>query len=63
MRAVMTEARVRYIQARLPRWLGSFTRWSVVVVSTGPRWVPRYVRKLPLRLACWLTSVWVRALL
>lgn len=32
-------------------WMGPFTRWSSSFALSGPRLIPHYLRRLPLKLA------------
>lgn len=47
-----TSAHIRGRLARLPLRLGPATTWAVRFARHGPRWMPRPVRWLPLRLVC-----------
>ena len=53
---------VRELLGALPRWWPGLVGWGVRWANHGPVWVPQVLRRLPLRLACWLGSVYARRL-
>ncbi|GAB3471432.1 hypothetical protein [Polaromonas eurypsychrophila] len=58
----VSPAEVRELLAALPRWFPAAARWSVKLANHGPGWMPQVLRGVPLRLACWLGSVYARRL-
>ncbi len=50
------------VLASMPPWWFVNFRWAVSFVLHGPRWVPAYIRRVPLRLACAYTMAKVARL-
>jgi hypothetical protein len=55
-----TSAAFRARLARLPPWLGPATAWAARFTRHGPGWMPRAVRRVPLRLACLIYLTYAR---
>lgn len=51
---------VRELQAKFPRWLPAYIRWSAGLPARAPRWVPGWVRWLPMRSASAVILVYAR---
>lgn len=48
---------VRQVVDSLPRWVGPCCRRAVHLANHGPRWLPRALRCLPLRLCALFVRV------
>ncbi len=46
------EAEVQRLQARMPQWLGPYLSRACRFALEGPRWLPRWLRRVPLDAGC-----------
>ena len=51
---------VRDLLARMPRWWSPFLNWSLLWANHGWRFVPHALRRLPLRVACFVLTLYAR---
>ncbi len=51
------------LQTRLPQWLGPYLTRAARYVLEGPRWMPRWLRRVPLGAGCAVAKVYAARLL
>lgn len=57
------ESLEKTLQSRIPAWFAPSVNWSAQFVLHGPRYIPLFVRRLPLNLLCSCGALYVRGVL
>lgn len=56
----VSSAEIAALKARCPSWLPGYLERTARFSVYGPRWVPRWLRWLPLRFGCGVLMLYVR---